>query len=53
LKIKKTHALSGIIGKFGVGLKDALATFTVGRIGVIIQSSFGTFRLKQVHKHGI
>jgi hypothetical protein len=49
---EKLNALSGIIGKFGVGLKDALATFYRRRIGVIIQSSFGTFRLKQVHKHG-
>ena len=49
---EKLNALSGVIGKFGVGLKDALATFHRRRIGVFIRSSFGTFRLKQEHKHG-
>jgi hypothetical protein len=41
-----------IIGKFGVGLKDALATFHRRGIEVLIRSQFGTFRLKQVSKHG-
>lgn len=41
-----------IIGKFGVGLKDALATFHRRGVGVIIQSNHGTFTLKQVSKHG-
>jgi hypothetical protein len=49
---EKLNALSGVIGKFGVGLKDALATFHRRGIGVLIHSSFGTFRLKQEHKHG-
>lgn len=49
---EKLNAPSGIIGKFGVGLKDALATFHRRGIGVLIGSSFGTFRLKQVHKYG-
>lgn len=49
---EKLTALSGVIGKFGVGLKDALATFHRRGIGVLIQSPFGTFRLKQEHKHG-
>jgi len=49
---EKLNAPSGIIGKFGVGLKDALATFHRRGIGVLICSSFGTFRLKQVPKHG-
>lgn len=49
---EKLNALSGVIGKFGVGLKDALATFHRRGIGVLIRSSFGTFRLKQEHKHG-
>lgn len=49
---EKLNAPSGVIGKFGVGLKDALATFNRRGIGVLIFSPFGTFRLKQVHKHG-
>ncbi len=49
---EKLDAPSGVIGKFGVGLKDALATFHRRGIGVVIRSSFGTFRLKQEQKHG-
>ncbi len=49
---EKLNAPSSIIGKFGVGLKDALATFHRRGISVLIRSSFGTFRLKQEHKHG-
>ena len=49
---EKLNALSGVIGKFGVGLKDALATFHRRNIGVLIRSPFGTYRLKQEHKHG-
>jgi hypothetical protein len=49
---EKLNASSGVIGKFGVGLKDALGTFHRRGIGVLICSSFGTFRLKQVHNHG-
>ncbi len=49
---EKLNATSGVIGKFGVGLKDALATFHRRGVGVLIRSPFGTFRLKQEHKHG-
>lgn len=49
---EKLNALSGVIGKFGVGLKDALATFHRRGVGVLIRSPFGAFRLKQEHKHG-
>jgi hypothetical protein len=49
---EKLNLISGVIGKFGVGLKDALATFHRRGIGIFIHSSFGTFCLKQVHKHG-
>lgn len=49
---EKLDAPSGVIGKFGVGLKDALATFHRRGIDVLIRSPFGTFRLKQEHKHG-
>lgn len=49
---EKLNAPSGVIGKFGVGLKDALATFHRRGIGILVRSPFGTFRLKQEHKHG-
>ena len=49
---EKLNALSGVIGKFGVGLKDALATFHRRGIDVYIRSTFGTYRLRQEHKHG-
>ena len=49
---EKLDAPSGVIGKFGVGLKDALATFHRRGVGVLIRSSFGTYRLKQEHKYG-
>ena len=42
---------SGVIGKFGVGLKDALATFHRRGIGVTIRSAHGTFRPKETSKH--
>ena len=42
---------SGVIGKFGVGLKDALATFYRRGIGVTIQSPHGTFEPKETSKH--
>lgn len=50
--LEKLKAPAGVIGKFGVGLKDALATFYRRGVEVLIRSSFGTFRLTQVHKHG-
>ena len=49
---EKLNAPSGVIGKFGVGLKDALATFHRRGIGILVRSPFGTFRPKQEHKHG-
>ena len=49
---EKLGAQSGIIGKFGVGLKDALATFHRRGVDVVIRSSSGTFRLKEECKHG-
>ena len=45
-------APTGVIGKFGVGLKDALATFHRRGIKLLIGSSYGKFRLRQEHKHG-
>ena len=41
-----------IIGKFGVGLKDALATFHRRKVDVLIRSRYGAFRLREVSKHG-
>ncbi|RIE11531.1 ATP-binding protein [Candidatus Cryosericum hinesii] len=49
---EKLDAQSGVIGKFGVGLKDALATFHRRSVDVVIRSSAGTFRLKEECKHG-
>jgi len=49
---EKLNAPAGVIGKFGVGLKDALATFHRRGVGVLIRSPFGTYRLKQEQKHG-
>lgn len=41
-----------VVGKFGVGLKDALATFDRRRIGVRIRSRFGDITIAKRHKHG-
>jgi hypothetical protein len=49
--IEKLQAPEGVIGKFGVGLKDALATFYRRGVGVTIISAHGTFRLREAHKH--
>jgi hypothetical protein len=49
---EKLAASTGVIGKFGVGLKDALATFHRRGIEPIISSRYGTFRLRQTQKHG-
>lgn len=50
--LEKTESDLGIIGKFGVGLKDALATFNRHKIGVIIRSKFGEYQLREAKKHG-
>ncbi len=49
---EKLSVPSGIIGKFGVGLKDALATFHRRGIGVTMRSAQGTFRLRTAEKPG-
>ncbi len=41
-----------IIGKFGIGLKDALATFDRRNIKIVIKSKNGDIRLEKTHKHG-
>ncbi len=40
---EKLSATCGIIGKFGVGLKDVLATFHRRGVDIHIRSSFGLF----------
>lgn len=40
-----------LIGKFGVGLKDALATFDRRGIRVLIKSKFGDITLDKAEKH--
>ena len=49
---EKIKAPIGVIGKFGAGLKDALATFHRRGVSVAIRSKFGTFHLRQERKHG-
>jgi hypothetical protein len=41
-----------VVGKFGVGLKDALATFDRRGIGVFIQSRYGDITTTKQRKHG-
>lgn len=41
-----------VIGKFGVGLKDALATFHRHGVKVTIHSSHNTFSVEKAPKHG-
>ena len=47
---KQTHP--NLIGKFGVGLKDALATFDRNGIGVTIDSKHGHITIGQSIKYG-
>jgi hypothetical protein len=48
---EKLASEAGIIGKFGVGLKDALATFHRRGVLMTIRSRYGLFRLQEAHKH--
>jgi hypothetical protein len=41
-----------VIGKFGIGLKDALATFNRKGVGVTIKSQYGDITLGRSQKHG-
>ncbi len=47
-KLKNPH----MIGKFGIGLKDALATFDRKQVTVTIQSKYGIIKLAKRPKHG-
>ena len=49
--IEKTSRPENIIGKFGVGLKDALATFDRHKIGVTIKTKHGNITIGKSSKH--
>ena len=49
---EKLNAIGSVIGKFGVGLKDAMATLDRSGIGVEIESAHGMITLTQRGKHG-
>jgi len=49
---EKYEGPEGIIGKFGVGLKDALGTFHRNGINPVIKSRFGTYTLETQSKEG-
>lgn len=48
---EKLNAIGKVIGRFGIGLKDALATLYRNGIGIEIDSSFGVITLAQRGKH--
>ena len=48
---EKLASSSDVIGKFGVGLKDALATFHRRNVDIFIRSVFGTYKLRKAQKH--
>jgi len=41
-----------VIGKFGVGLKDALATFDRHKVNIVIKSKHGDITIDKSSKHG-
>lgn len=43
---------SSVIGKFGIGLKDALATFDRKGVKVFIKSRYGNITISKSEKHG-
>lgn len=47
-KLRNPH----VIGKFGIGLKDALATFDRKGVGVTVKSRYGDITLGKSQKHG-
>lgn len=48
---EKLQHPESVIGKFGVGLKDALATFDRKNIGVLIRSKYGEITIEKATKH--
>ena len=49
---EKLRRAAEVIGKFGVGLKDAFATFDRHRVGVSIRSRHADITIGKVPKHG-
>lgn len=49
---EKLNAVGQVIGKFGIGLKDAMATLDRNKVGVEIESAHGIITLTQRSKHG-
>lgn len=49
---EKLNAVGKVIGKFGVGLKDAMATLDRNHVTVEIESRHGIITLTQQGKHG-
>ena len=47
-KLRNSH----VIGKFGIGLKDALATFDRHNVGVFIKSKYGNMTIGKSQKYG-
>ena len=47
-KLRNPH----VIGKFGIGLKDALATFDRKKVRVLIRSKYGDITIRKSEKHG-
>ena len=43
---------SNLIGKFGIGLKDALATFDRNDVFVVLKSKYGDITIETSEKHG-
>jgi hypothetical protein len=50
-KEKLAHS-DQVVGKFGVGLKDALATFDRHRVAVVVRSRYGDITTGKQAKHG-
>ena len=49
--VEKLQNAGRVIGKFGVGLKDAMATLHRNKVAVAIRSAHGEITLAQVAKH--
>jgi len=49
---KEKQIAQGVIGKFGIGLKDALATFDRNNVRVNIYSKHGDIRIERLNKGG-
>ncbi|WP_427107940.1 ATP-binding protein [Lysinibacillus xylanilyticus] len=48
--MEKTKDPDKVIGKFGVGLKDAMATFDRRNVGILIQSKYSDITIKKLSK---